>query len=99
MSKNQLVFRYKNKGMFHECQSKVFSFSWSHKCVRLMFCWAQDTTFVVVTVCDLLQLCRFTADTSDENAFLQMSRLSETISDKISEQVNIPSCQICIYVS
>ena len=41
--------------------------------------------FVVVTVCDLLQLCRFTADSFDENTFLQMSQLSETISGKVSE--------------
>ena len=93
------VFRYKNNWMFHECQSQVFSFSRCHKCVRFMFCWAQDSTFVVITVCDLLPLCRFTADTSDVNAFLQMSRLSETISDRISEQANIPNYQICIYIS
>ena len=70
-----------------ECQSQVFSFSQSHKCGRLiMFCWAQDTT-LVVTVCDLLQLCHFTADTSDKNTFIQMSQLSETTSDTVSEHV------------
>ena len=61
-----------------------------------MLCWAQDAIVVVVTVCDLLQLCRFTADTSDVNTFLQMSQLSETISDKISELVNISGYQTCI---
>ena len=44
-----------------------------------------DVTIVVVTVYDLLQLCHFTADTSDENTFLQMSRLSEITSDIVSE--------------
>ena len=44
--------------------------------------WAQDTTFVVVTVCDLLQLCHFTADTCDVNTFIQMS---ETTPGTVSE--------------
>ena len=48
------------------------------KCRCLNLFGAQDTTFVVLNVCDFLQFCRFTADTSDENTFLQMSRLSET---------------------
>ena len=61
-----------------ECAMSVFSFSRSHSCVPLiMFCWAQDTTFVV-TVCDLLQLRHFTADIFDVNTFLQMCQLSET---------------------
>ena len=50
-----------------------------------MFCWAQDTTFVVVTVCDLLYLFHFAADTFVENIFIQMSQLSETTSDTVSE--------------
>ena len=36
------------------------------KCSCLIIFGAQDTTFVVVTVCDLLHLCHFTADTSDD---------------------------------
>ena len=52
----------------------------------VMFCWAQDTTFVVVTVCDLLQRCHFTADTFDDNTFIQMSQLSETTPGTVSEQ-------------
>ena len=75
--------------MFRECQSQVFPCSRSHKCVHLimLFCWAQDTTFVV-TVCDLLQLCRFTSDTFDVNTFLQMCQLSETKLD--SEHTRLP---------
>ena len=45
-------------------------------------------TIVDVNVCDLLQLCHFTADTSDENTFLQMSQLSETTSGTVSEHVS-----------
>ena len=44
-----------------------------------------DVTVVDVNVCDLLQLCHFTADTSDENTFIQMSQLSETPSCTVSE--------------
>ena len=55
------------------------------KCSRLIILGAQDTTFVVVTVCDLLHLCHFTADTSDENTLTQMSQLSETTSGTVSE--------------
>ena len=36
-------------------------------------------------MCDLLQLCHFTADTSDVNTFIQMSQLSETTPGTISE--------------
>ena len=38
-----------------------------------------DVTIVVVTVYDLLQLCHITADTSDENTFLQMSEIKSGI--------------------
>ena len=39
----------------------------------------------IVIVYDLLQLCHFTADISDENTFLQMSHLSEITSGIVSE--------------
>ena len=48
-----------------------------------------DVTIVVVTVYDLLQLCHFIADTSDENTLLQMSHLSE-ITSSIVKLVNMP---------
>ena len=58
------VFMYKNKWIFHEYQSYIFSVSWNHKRGRLItFCWTRDTTIVVVNVCGLLQLCHFTVDT------------------------------------
>ena len=47
-----------------------------------------DVTVVDVNVCDLLQLCHFTADMFDENTFPQMSQLSETTSGTVSEHVS-----------
>ena len=83
---NDLLSSNKKINYYSTSVNHKFSFSQIHKCgCLIMFCWAQDMTFVVVTVYDLLQLCHFTADTFDENTFLQMSQLSETTSDTVSE--------------
>ena len=54
-----------------------------------MFCWAQDAIFVL-NMCDLLQLCRFTADIFDVNTFPRTCQLSETKLDKVCQHTRLP---------
>ena len=52
---------------------------------NVLLATGSDVTVVDVNVCDLLQLCHFTADTFDDNTFIHMSPLSETTPGTVSE--------------
>ena len=79
------VFRYKNKGLFQEGQCRILFFSKSQM-------WPFDNVLLstgCVGVCDLLQLCWFTADTYDGNTFLQVSQSPETTPSTVRKHVSM----------